>query len=174
MTTTDGHDPRRPRVGPAVVVPWVSVRSDRYEEAFWWVASIPAAVIAGTVAAVIRPSNAGVLALGLLALAGGAVEVLVVRTFQRRCAGDPDAHPASGVPDAFRRPGQLTLVCGLLIALMAWKAEDLGQSLTAGLLTGAGFVALVGVIARHHEGARDSPIVIGRPAVIPTPGGVES
>ncbi len=103
VTATAGHDATavgKPRCHPYTVD---AERSDRYEEAFWWVVSIPASVVAGAVAAVVRPSAVGLVAVGLLAMVGCATEVLVVRTFQRRWAGDPGVHPTSGLPDPLRR-----------------------------------------------------------------------
>ncbi len=118
-------------------------RSDRYAEAFWWVVPIPAlAVAAGGIAAV-DPSLEGAIAAVLLALVGLAVEVRLWRMFRRHWAGDPASHPAAGLPGPLRRPLELVMAFGALIAAMAWKARGLGASWFVSFLIPVGYIALV-------------------------------
>jgi hypothetical protein len=118
-------------------------RSDRYAEAFWWVVPIPALAVAAGGIAVVNPSPEGAIAAVLLALVGLAVEVRLWRTFRRHWAGDPAAHPAAGLPEPLRRPLELVMIFGALIAGVAWKARGLGESWFVSFLIPVGYIALL-------------------------------
>lgn len=115
---------------------------------------IPALVVAAGGLAAVNRSAAGLLAVALLALVGLSVEVYVWRTFRRRWAGDAAAHPAAGLPEPLRRPLELVMAFGGLIAAMAWKARGLGESWLVSFLIPIGYIAFVlavGAIVQRVE-----------------------
>lgn len=132
-------------------------RRERYAEAFWWIIPIPVLVIAAVGLAVAKPSPAGLIAVTLAAVVGLLVEVCVWRTFRRRWAGNPQAHPTAGIPDRLRWPLSVALAFGLLIAAIAWRATGLGESWAVGVVMGVGYIALVfaiGAVVQKVESRR--------------------
>ena len=135
-------------------VPW-SVGSTRYNEAFWWVAPIPAAIIGAAVLTLLRPSLGGVVALGLLTAVGLGIEVLVWRTFRRQWAGDRGAHPISGINGRTRRFLSGAVLWVAFVLALAAKGVGLGYdapTIAAGIAIGIGALLLTGWLMIRYSG----------------------
>lgn len=135
-------------------VPW-SVGSTRYNEAFWWVAPIPAAILGGAVLTFLRPSLGGVVALALLAAVGGGVEYLLWRAFRRRWAGDGESHPISAISGRAR--GYLSGAVLWVAFLLALAAKGIGlgyngPTIAAAIAISIGALLLIGWLVTRYSG----------------------
>jgi hypothetical protein len=138
----------------AADIPW-SVGSTRYNEAFWWVVPIPAAILGGAVLTLLRPSLGGVAALALLVAVGLGVEFLFWRTFRRRWAGDRDAHPISGINARTRGFLSGAVLWVAFVLALAAKGVGLGYdapTIAAAIAIGIGALLLTGWLMIRYSG----------------------